>query len=230
MIEINISLLESEVKFNNDKVNVLEINNKKLFNKMTHLLNKTINGNEDDSDILLYDNNKEISLSKNTMLIYDMYNIFSNQTKIIKNFYDDVAKEYRYNYEDDEILKLQKDLVESIRNVLIEYDYELTCKEIIDIKDLLKVLDVKFDTDVYDKPLDNILLLIDLIDTFKICKVVIFVNAKCYFSNEEMDEIYKMIIYKRINVLFIEYYKGANNKSYENKVIVDDDFDEFYIK
>lgn len=230
MIEINISLLENIIKFNNDRVNVLEINNKELFNKITYLLNKNINGNEEDSDILLYENNKEIGLSKNTMLIYDLYNIFSNQTKIVKSFYDDVAKEYKCNYEDEEIIKLQKGLIESIRNVLIEYDYELTYKEIIDIKDLLKVLEVKFDSEIYDKPLDNILLLIDLIDTFKICKLAIFINAKCYFSKEEMDEIYKMIIYKRINVLFIEYYKGKDNKVYENKVVIDEDFDEFYIK
>ncbi|MGL5149397.1 MAG: type II-A CRISPR-associated protein Csn2 [Clostridium sp.] len=230
MIEFSISVLEEIIKFEGDRVNVLEVNNKELFNKVVYLLNKNINGCSDEGDIYLYENNKEINVSKNVMLIYDFYNIFSNATKIIKSFYDDVAKEYKFNYEENEIIKMQKELVESIRSVLIEYDYELTFKEIIDIKDLLKVLDVKFDVDFYDKPLDNIFLLIDLVSNFKISKLVILVNCKCYFTNTEMEEIYKMIVYKRINVLFVEYYKGENNKIYENKVVIDEDFDEFYIK
>ncbi|MBW6409666.1 type II-A CRISPR-associated protein Csn2 [Clostridium weizhouense] len=229
MIELCTELLDESIKFNINKVNVLEINNKELFNKVVYALNKNINTNEYFGEMYLYEKNEEIDLNRNCMIIHDFYNIFSNQTKILKGFYDDIEKEYKFNYEDETIISLQKPLIKSVRDILIEYDYELTQKETIEIKDLLKIMDVRFDVNYYDKPLENVFLLIDLIANFKICKVLIFVNAKCFFTQEELVEIYKMIVYKRINVLFVEYYKGESNKAYENKVLIDEDFDEFYI-
>lgn len=229
MIELATELLDENIKFIEGKVNVLEINNRELYNKIVYRLNRKINIDEDFEDIYLYEDNKEIPISRNCNLVYDLYNIFSNQTKILKGFYGEIAKEYSFNYEEEEILKLQKPLIKSIKEVLIEYDYELSFKETIDIKELLKVLDVKFDNQHYDNPFDNIVLLIDLISNFKISKVLILINAKCFFSKGELEEIYKMILYKRINVLFVESYKEQANKDYENKVLIDEDFDEFYI-
>lgn len=229
MIELCTELLDESIKFMPNKVNILEINNKDLFNKIVYALNKNINTTEYVGEMYLYEGNDDIGISKNCMIVHDFYNIFSNQSKILKGFYEEIDKEYKFNYEEEEIFNLQKNLIQSVRGILTEYDYELVLKEIIEIKDLLKALDVRFDLNYYDKPLENIFLLIDLISNFKICKVAVFVNAKCFFTEEELEEIYKMIIYKRINVLFVEYYKGESNKYYENKVLIDEDFDEFYI-
>lgn len=229
MIELVSELLEENIKFIEGRVNILEVNNKELYNRIIYRLNKKINIDEDYEDIYLYEDNKEISVGKNCMLIYDLFNVFNNQTKIFKSLFDDIVKEYKFNYDEIEILSLQKELIDSIKEIILEYDYELNYKEVIDIKDLLKVLDVRFDNNHYDNPFENILLLIDLITNFKICKVLILINSKCLFSKDELEEIYKMILYKRINVLFVEVYKGDVDKKYENKVLIDEDFDEFYL-
>lgn len=230
MIELGTELLDENIKFVEGKVNVLEINNKDLYNKLVYRLNRKINMDEDFDDIYLYEDEKEIAISKHCNLVYDLFNIFSNQTKILKSFYEDIVKEYNYTNEEQDRITLQKPLIKSIKKILVEYDYELSVKEIIDIKDLLKVLDVKFDYNHYDNPFENILLLIDLISNFKISKVLILINAKCFFSEKELEEIYKMITYKKVNVLLVEFYKAQLNKECENKVLIDEDFDEFYIK
>ena len=68
-----------------------------------------------------------------------------------------------------------------------------------------------------------------MISRFNLCKILILVNVKCYFVSDELEEIYKMILHLKVKVLFIEFYKDNDHKKYENKVIVDEDFDEIYI-
>lgn len=230
MIKFGCELLDATIEFSEDRVNILEINNKKLFNEVVYRLNKSINMGEDPDGIILIENDEEIAFSKNALIIYDFFNVDVNQGKVIKKLYEDIEKEFKFNYEEEEIIKLQKELLTSIRDILMEYDYEFTQKEVLDIKDILKIMELKFDTNYYDKPLENIFLLFDLISNFQICKVMILVNAKCYFSSSEIIELYKMAKCKRINLLMIEYYSDDEKLIYENKIIIDEDYVEFYIR
>lgn len=230
MMKLVSELLDSPIEFNENYINILEINDKKLFNKMVYSLNKSINLNEDIEGIYLLENNTEINLSKNSIIIYDFFNIDVNQSKMLKALYEDIAKEYRFNYDDETIISIQKNLIGSVREILMEYDYEFTQKETVDIKDLLKIMELKFDINYYDKSIENIFLLIDLVSAFNLYKLVVLVNAKCYFNSEEINEIYKMSKYKRINLLLVEFYKDETKKTLENKILIDEDFDEFNIK
>lgn len=229
MMKLVSEYLEKEIEFKEGKVNLLEINNRELFNKFIYVLNKNININDYLEGVFLYEDSKEISLNKNCIMIYDFYNIAANQSKILKHLYDNIEKEYKLIYDSSEIMKMQKALLESIRDIIIEYDYELKQKENLEIKDILKILDLKFDSDYYDKPLENIYLIIELMEAFKIYKVIVLINVKCYLSKEEVKELYKMINYKRINALFIEYYKDEVIDENERKIMIDNDYDEIYI-
>lgn len=229
MIKFGCELLEDKLIFEKGDVKVLEINNKKLFGELLYRLNKSINTDEILEGIILLENDKEVSFKKDAMIIYDFYNFDINQTKIIKSLYEEVSKEYKFIYDDSMILSLQKEILSSVREVLSEYDYEFSQKEILDIKDILKIMDVKFDINFYDKPLDGILFIFDMIANFKICKLLILVNAKCYFNNDELEEIYKMARYKGIRLMIIEYYNNQEKIKGESKICIDEDYDEFYI-
>ena len=229
MIELVSELLEESIKFQEDKINILEINSKALYKEFVYRINRKINFDESYEDMSLYEGLDEISLPKNALLVHDMYNIFSSQTKLLKTFYKDTVQEYKLTYDDGEINRMQSALIRSIKDVLNEYNYEISCKTEIDISDLLKCLNVKFDEEYYNNPYNNIILLIDLISRFNLCKILILVNVKCYFVSDELEEIYKMILHLKVKVLFIEFYKDNDHKKYENKVIVDEDFDEIYI-
>lgn len=230
MIKLGCELLESKIEFDDNNVKVLEIKNKRLFNELIYKLNKSINSDEILEGIILLEEDKEISFNKNAMIIYDFFNLDINQSKIIKNVYEEISKEYKLNYDDENIVSLQKELLGSIRTILYEYNYEFTQKEVLDIKDILKIMELKLDINYYDKPLDNLLLLFELIANFSICKLLILVNLKAYVEEEEISEVYKMIKYRGINVLVIEYNTDDIKKQRETKVIIDEDYDEFYIK
>lgn len=229
MIKFGCELLEDKLIFETGDIKVLEINNKKLFGELLYKLNKSINTDEILEGIILLEDDKEISFKKDAMIIYDFYNFDINQTKIIKSLYEEISKEYKFIYDDSMILSLQKELLGSIREVLVEYDYEFSQKEILDIKDILKIMDVKFDTNFYDKPLDVILFIFDMIENFKICKLLILVNAKCYFNSNELEEIYKMARYRGIRLMLVEYYSSLDKINGESKIHIDEDYDEFYI-
>lgn len=114
MMKLVSELLDSPIEFNENQINILEVNDKKLFNKIVYSLNKSINLNEDIEGIYLLENDTEISLSKNAIIIYDFFNIDVNQGKILKALYEDIAKEYRFTYDDEAIINLQKNLLVSI--------------------------------------------------------------------------------------------------------------------
>lgn len=229
MIKIICELLEKPISFTEDKVNILEVSNKVIFNELLYRLNKSINRDDIQPGIVLLENDLEISFSKNVFMIYDLFNLDINNSKLLKIIYEEINNDFKFNYSDEVIISLQKELIETIKNTLMEYEYEFIHKEVLDIKDILKAIDLKLDINYYETPLENLFLLFDLISNFKIYKVLILVNAKCYFNNEELDEIYKMAKYKKINLLLIEYYNDNKKKRLESKVIVDEDFDEFYI-
>ncbi|MBZ9607279.1 type II-A CRISPR-associated protein Csn2 [Clostridium estertheticum] len=98
------------------------------------------------------------------------------------------------------------------------------------MKELLKTINFKFDSNYYDNPFDNIMGIFDLVSTFKLYKVIIVVNAKCYFKEEELEEIYKAAKYRNINLLLIESIIDAQLKYLENKLSIDNDYDEFIFK
>ncbi|MGL5869584.1 type II-A CRISPR-associated protein Csn2 [Clostridium chrysemydis] len=224
MIKIVTDLLENDIEFKENYINILEINNKSVFNKLLYLINRNIYSKEDD-EIIIYNDLEQLNFSKSCLVIYDYFNCIANQNKVLKLLYEDISKEYSFNYENNEYMELQSKLLNSINTVLCEYEYKFDKKEFLEIKDILKIMDLKFDQEHYDKPFENIMLLIDLIDNLKICKIIIFVNLKCYLKEGELKEVYKMIKYKRINVLLIEFY---NNKKVEgeNKISIDEDYDE----
>lgn len=229
MISLMIDLIESDIKFVEEYVTVLEIYERNLFNKIIYRLNKAIICGEDVEGINLYNDNIEMTLGKVALMVYDIFNPNVNQNKIIKSLYESVSKGYYASFDEEEVFNSQKAILQSVNDILMEYEYELTRRDVLDIKDILKIMDVKFNTDYYDNPLENIYLLFDLMNNFNICKVLILVNCKCYFNDEELEEVYKMAKYKGINLLLIESYRDEKLRSLEKKIIIDEDFDEFTI-
>lgn len=230
MIIIRSELLENDIEFLDEYINVLEIKNRELFRKFTYLLNKNINSSNANEEIILLEDNNRIDMTKNIFLIYDIYNLDLNHNKILKSLYEDLNKEYNFNYSEEELIEIQCKLLENIKSILIDYDYEFTMKDFLTVKDILKALELKLNLDYYDNPMENILALFEIISTFKIYKVIVLLNAKCYFTKDELSEIYKVAKYKRINILFVEYYIDESLQPYENKTVIDNDFDEFNLK
>jgi len=97
----------------------------------------------------------------------------------------------------------------------------------VDIDNLLKVL--KLGINEKDELLDNLFLLIDIEKIFNGENILIFVNLKQYLSKKELIELYKYAIYNQIQIILIDSQCYGGTLDYENKLIIDENLDEFVI-
>lgn len=230
MIKLKIFPLENDIEFNENYINILEIENKKMFSQLIYSLNRLINYNEESEELILLEGNKKLSLCKEILLIHNLFNIDINESKILKTLHQDIENQYKQEYSEMNLLEKFSDIIKNINEIISGYDFEFEYKREITIKEILKTIGFKFDSNYYDNPFDNIMCIFDLVSTFNLYKVIILVNAKCYFKEEELVEIYKAAKYRNINLLIIEPIVDGKLKYLENKLSIDNDYDEFILK
>ena len=172
--------LENDMIFTEEYINVLQIQDKKLFTNVINSLNDNINNIEDTKErIIILDNDTEIKIEKEVLMIIDVFNIDFNQKKIQNALY-------------------------------------------------LKLLGLKISNNK-EKIIDTIFSLIDVVEYLSIAKLLIFVNIKLYLGNDEIQEVYKYAMYKKVNILLIE--TGEEKEPLENEKIlyIDSDYDEIIL-
>lgn len=219
---------DNKIVFEENKVNVLEIYDKKLFQKFIGYINDQCNGNidEEDNTIVLIEDNKRLKMSKTIYLMTDVFNVDFNSKRIINKIYGIISQNIK-NRQDDEleniVLKLRNYLIDEINEIPLEFNI----KSDIDMNDLLKSFDVKIDTTSYITIIEKIEFIINLISNLKIAEILIIPNLKIFLNNDELLEIYKYSIYNNIKLLIVENKKETEILKYECKNIIDENFDEF---
>ena len=218
---------ENKIKFEDGKINVLEIYNKKLFTNFIEYLNEQCNEKaEEDNKIILVKDSKRQKIGKSIFLLTDLFNIELNSKKILNKIYDVIEQNIK-NKQDDEINKM----VISLRNYLIEeineIPFEFNMNSEIEIQDLLKIFNVKIDTSCYISMIEKIEFIIDIISNLKIAEVLVIPNLKINLNEKELLEIYKYSIYNNVKLLVVESICEDKLLKYERKNIIDENFDEF---
>ena len=230
MITLRFNNLDNLILFDERYVNVIEISDKKLFKKITYILNKYSKSIEQGNDLILFENENRIEISKNLLVVNDFYNIDINSKKFLKLLYNDIEMQYNYEYGEENILINSEEIFRNLKDIFYNYDFEFEYKQELKVSDILKCIGIKLNDYYYDNPFDNLLFLFELINLFKVYKVVALINAKIFFTEEELIEIYKGALQRNINILLLEYGEESELLKYENKLYVDCDFDEFIFK
>ena len=218
---------ENKIKFEDGKINVLEIYDKKLFTNFIKYLNEQCNEKvEENNKIVLMKDSKRQKIGKSIFLLTDLFNIDFNSKKIINKIYNIIEQNIK-NKQDDEINKM----VILLRNYLIEeineIPFEFNMNREIEIQDLLKIFNVKIDTSCYISIIEKIEFIIDIISNLKIAEILVIPNLKAYLTEKELLEIYKYSIYNNIKLLVVESICEDKLLEYEKKNILDENFDEF---
>lgn len=178
-MKLKINGLENELQFEEDKCNVLICEDKKLFRHIIETLNDKINGLESNEIFLLSDANEEIKMEKEAFMVIDIFNIDYNSKKILNKIYDvisdriEMTKEIEMN---DIIIRLRNYLIQEIN----EIPFEMTMKDELNIKEILKTFELRIDKESYTSVVEKIELLIDIISTLDIASVLIIPNMKSF--------------------------------------------------
>ena len=216
--------LENKITFEEGKINVLEIYNKKFFRRMIEILN----GEEEaeSNEIVLLDNEKRVELKKNVLVFTDLFNIDFNSKKIITKIYNELIESIKKR-QDDELenltIKLRNYLIEEIN----ELPFEFNINSELEINDLLKAFNLKIDTTCYTTIVEKIEFIINIIANLKMATILVIPNLKVYLEKEEIIEIYKQSLYNNIKLLILENSSNEKIENYEIKNIIDKEFDEF---
>ena len=226
---ISINGFDNKIELNVDSVNVLEIENKKLFNRIIQLFNSKINGDlEDDNEVLLKDKNEVLDIEKNAVIIFDIFNIDYNNKRYLSKIYEKID----LNINNSENCELEKIII-SLRNNIIteinEFPFEFSIEDKIKIQDLLKIFQLKINEELYSTVLEKLEFFIELTSTLGLAKVLIIPNLKSYLDKDELLELYKYSLYNNVNLLIIESTKDEELLNYENKILIDNNFCDFKI-
>lgn len=222
--------LENDITFTEEYINVLQIQDKKLFTNVINSLNDNINNIEDTKErIIILDNDTEIKIEKEALMFIDVFNIDFNQKKIQSALYNKIEKIYKQEFERmSEFETIFQKLQLNVLDVFNEFPFEFNYKESIGIQEYLKLLGLKISNNK-GKITDTIFSLLDVVEYLSVAKLLIFVNIKLYLGNDEIQEVYKYAMYKKVNVLLIE--TGEEKESLENEKIlyIDSDYDEIIL-
>ena len=109
-----------------------------------------------------------------------------------------------------------------------EFPFEFNYKDSIGIQEYLKLLGLKISNNK-GEIIDKIFSLIDAVEYLSVAKLLIFVNLKLYLSDDELNEIYKYAMYKKVNILLIETGEEKEPIKNEKILFVDSDYDEIIL-
>ena len=188
------------IDFKEGRVPVLALENMRVFSEFVSDIYFQMNG--EDGDIVLSEGENLLALSRTAVMVCDYFSLDFNQRKILNVLYKNMqAAAADFTMEKDKLteqgINLLDKIVDSLRFDHVEYDFEL------DWNTLFKAFDVRIEEDYASIPEK-------LISFMRICvellnlKLLILVGLKAYVSDEEIDEIYKMAAYLKLNLLLIE--------------------------
>ena len=206
---------------------LLAIEDKKLFtNTIKNILTYDYrNLNE----IIIYNDELELVLSKNVILIKDIFSFEINSKTILNKLYLSLKQ----------IIEESNELVNgfyssinminhSIINAASEWNFDLILNEQLELETYFKSNGIKIWAE-YSTLLEKALLIIEILSEFMPDILLIISHSLDYFDDEEVKEILKYIRYKQIDALFIE--NSIERESlFEDVYLIDNEFDLIYNK
>lgn len=223
---LKIAGIESSIDFKQN-INVLEISNKGLYRSIILQLNNAINNKTETTEVMLVENEEQVEMNKFLKIIIDPFNIEFNSKDVLTKVYAHLEKlnllEIATNPKFEQTIQ---ELLNYVRDLVLDLSFDCTLNDTINFKDLLKVLSVKIDVEQYETLEDKIIFLVDLMSEFNLCNVLIFIGLKQYFNDEQLEMIYRYAISKDMHLLLIDNstYKKID---LETKIVIDEDFEDF---
>ena len=226
-MNLKISYIENTIEISQESINVLEIENKKMFYRLIKDFYKIKNG-ENIEEICFYDqNNNDISVNKN---IHIIMNYFELEMDSKKNLSESI-KVIIENVDEIDILelsKLNKKITEKFKKIINKSELPLIIEDEFKVENFLKIMKTTIRKD--DSLLNELLTLIELNKVIKNDQILIFINLKDYLSNQELNELYKYVIYNNMRIILIDSRSHGSCLKYEKKIIIDENLNEFMLK
>ena len=223
-MKITVSYLENNIEINNENINVLEIENNKIFFRLINDLNQICNGNVIE-EIKTFIDDKEVSITNKVNVISDYFNIdFSKYMLSINKLINENLKDNS----DKSLLLLYKKLIQKYNSIISTVDLPIMVNNDVTIESLTKILKLKIN--YKNSIIENLFSIIELERSLKYSKFIVLVNLKQYLDDTELKELYKYSIYNNVNIILVDSQCYGCSHDFEKKLIVDDNLVEFMVE
>jgi CRISPR-associated protein, csn2 family len=170
-------------------------------------------------DFILSDNDEILDISKNILLITDVFEI-SGLSKQLKNKLQQYVES---SYDNDDLYQdVYQKLIEFGNDLTNSSPYPLCFNQEISKFDIIKLLDIQFEHN-YSSLLEEVIDYIDIFSQIIKTKLFVFVSLRSFLTDEEFNNFMKIMDYKGIRVLLIERYLSLDNGINNNVHIIDKD-------
>ncbi len=212
--------LNNEIIFEENKVNLLVVENKKKFVEFIQEIIKQINGNE--GKFFLFDKNTELKIYNKVEIIKDIFDLDINNKKILNKIYHELEE---LSIDSEFLLEtknMESNLLKYIYCLIEKYDYPLEIIEGLDLKEIFKLLSVKLSL-CFSNKIEEILEYIDLVSNVLKKEIFILVNFHIFLEKDDIVALYRECFYKKIKLLFVENQKPDIINNEEKLFIIDND-------
>lgn len=184
---------------------------------------QALNGAEQEySDLIVIVGDKKISFEKDSLIVYNPLAFDINDKKLLTALYKKLENEINGNVEIISELQIRLyDLAMKLDNLINNNCYDISIETSVQAKDILKLFDVRLEKNSSVASGINNFLLANA--DLKLFKLIIFVNAKDFFSDAEIEEVTKCISSTETAAIFIESKHSSKLLPNERKIYLDPD-------
>ena len=211
-------LLSKPIEFEEGSVSILVIENARELRNVLLSLKSQIMGN--DGEFVLSEKNEIMELSKNTVLVTDLFEMELESRRIDSKF-DQSAIQAADEYV-DEFQKILASINELGTRISMSLEPESSFSALESPDSLIKLLHFHVEKENLQFS-EQILEYMRIQRLFFGKKLFIFYNLKACLTDYEVSALYKAIQYEKYHVLLVEDVQRAEPSTGERIVIVDKD-------
>lgn len=210
-----------KLDFKNNNIFSLIVENKKLYRNIAEDLVNNLS--IEDGNIIFSENNKLIVPEKEIFVFSDYFNFDIN--KFVLNKYLKELKSISENEFLNETIIIKEEIRNYI-NKLINNDYPIRFGEEIDVSHIFKAFNVKFERN--EDLLLNAIEWIKVLNEILAYNIFFFINLGSFFTNKELVEFSKFILYNDYRVVFLENFYRNKISDDDVLIIIDNDLCEIF--
>lgn len=208
------------IEFRENIVNKIVIESPNVLSDIILDLMRQYNGGE--GRWILSQNGEIIKVSEQCELVLDIFNVDLNQKKMINNLYKLLENEIQHSDKLNEWRIISANILGLLERTICDCDYNVCYKDEIEIKDILKIVDVRFERDS-DNLCQHLIEYIELSNSVKGTKIFILVNISSFLTNDEINHLYTSCLYNKTYLLLLENTNKSILPECEHVIVVDQD-------
>lgn len=209
--------LPEPLSFHNKKPKIIVLENEKLFRKTAQSLYS-----DDSEELFVFSKDyKPVQFKKYVFFIGDILNYSFNNKKFITKINTDLENIANDEYYSD-LCNIKGELL-ILANILSErFDFDIEYCDDIETSSIIKMLSFSPKNDT-EEGIEKLIRFIKLMRDYVGYKFFVIQNLYLYFSDNEIEELFKTIISEEVLLLDLERYTPVNRSEYSDIAIIDRD-------